>query len=53
MSIGATDELINKIWSNQSYSALTWRRNEILIDAITYMMFESLESLTKQKELIT
>ena len=53
MSIGATDELINKIWSNQSYSALTCRRNEILIDAITFMMLENLESLTKQKKLIT
>lgn len=51
MSISATDEVINKIWSNQSY--LTCRRNEILIDAITCMMLENLDSLTKQKKLVT
>ena len=53
MSSGATDELINKIWSNQSDSALTCRRIEILIDAITFMVLENLETLTKQKKLIT
>lgn len=52
VSLSATDELINKIWSNQLYRALTYRRNEILIDAITFMMLENLESYTKQKKLI-
>lgn len=53
MSINETDKPINKIWSNQPYIALARRRNEILIDAIIFMILENLEPYTKQKKLIT